>query len=118
MAKAPTELFRHIPRFPASLVFALSFGRELEEHDLAEVQKILADFVFDINPGRTSSILSRCWTSFHFLSPYVCPFLCSTLHFILHTRLRAEGRRKRVQELAVNMVLSSHSSRTHAYFCH
>jgi hypothetical protein len=81
MAKAPTEFFKHIPRFPASLVFALSFGRELEENDLAEVQKILADFVFDINPGAhlvdtfpMLDLLPDC------LSPYARPLLCNVLH--------------------------------------
>jgi hypothetical protein len=101
MAKAPKELFRHIPSFPASLVFALSIGRELEEHDLVEVQKILADFVFDINPGAhlvdTFPMLDLLPLSLAVRMSI--PLQCSA--FILH-----------------NMVLSSHSSRTHVYFCH
>ncbi|KAK7046638.1 cytochrome P450 [Favolaschia claudopus] len=53
LVKAPTEFFRHVPRFPASLIFLLTFGQELAEDskDLVEVQKVLADFVYDINPG-------------------------------------------------------------------
>ncbi|KAJ7307804.1 cytochrome P450 [Mycena albidolilacea] len=85
MAKAPTEFFKHIPRFPASLVFALSFGRELKEHDLAEVQKILADFVFDINPG---AHLVDTFPMLDLLPDFLSPW-------------RAEARRKRVRELAL-----------------
>ncbi|KAJ7350048.1 cytochrome P450 [Mycena albidolilacea] len=88
MAKAQTEFFRHVPRFPASLVFALIFGRELEEHDLAEVQKILADFVFDINPG---AHLVDTFPMLDLLPDFLSPW-------------RAEARRKHLRELAVNML--------------
>ncbi|KAJ7857969.1 hypothetical protein B0H14DRAFT_2578136 [Mycena olivaceomarginata] len=45
--KTPERFYEHFPRFPASLVFTLSFCGK----DLDEVQRVLADFVQDMNPG-------------------------------------------------------------------
>ncbi|KAJ7858338.1 hypothetical protein B0H14DRAFT_661966 [Mycena olivaceomarginata] len=85
MAKAPTEFYQHIPRFPASLVFALAFGREMKHYELAEVQRILADFVFEINPG---AHLIDTFPVLDLLPDFLSPW-------------RDEARRKRVLELSL-----------------
>lgn len=53
LIKTPERFYEHFPRFPASLVFTLSFDKPLPEDgkDLDEVQRVLADFVQDMNPG-------------------------------------------------------------------
>jgi hypothetical protein len=45
--RTPERFYEHFLRFPASLVFTLSFCGK----DLDEVQRVLADFVQDMNPG-------------------------------------------------------------------
>ncbi|KAJ6471949.1 cytochrome P450 [Mycena sanguinolenta] len=51
--RAPTDYYRHFSRFPASLVFALSYGQPLNDDgkDLEELQDIVLSFVKDITPG-------------------------------------------------------------------
>ncbi|KAJ7350033.1 cytochrome P450 [Mycena albidolilacea] len=91
MAKAPTEFYQHIPRFPASLVFALAFGRKMKHYELAEVQRILADFVFEINPG---AHLVDTFPVSDLLPDFLSPW-------------RDEARRKRVRELSLPVPGSS-----------
>ncbi|KAJ7137445.1 cytochrome P450 [Mycena crocata] len=85
LAKTPNEFFRHVPRFPASLIFLLTFGKTLDEdgHDLLEVQKVLADFVYDINPG---AHLVDTFPKLDLLPDFLSPW-------------RAEARRKRAREM-------------------
>ncbi|KAJ7321313.1 hypothetical protein DFH08DRAFT_970172 [Mycena albidolilacea] len=45
--KTLERFYEHFLRFPVSLVFTLSFCGE----DLDEVQRVLADFMHDMNPG-------------------------------------------------------------------
>ncbi|KAJ7789769.1 cytochrome P450 [Mycena olivaceomarginata] len=53
LVRAPNDYYQHFARFPASLVFALSYGQPLNDDgkDLAELQKIVLTFVKDITPG-------------------------------------------------------------------
>ncbi|KAJ6578177.1 cytochrome P450 [Mycena capillaripes] len=53
LVKTPKDYYNHFIRFPASLVFALTYGRSLEDDgkDLAAAQEIFTTFVKDISPG-------------------------------------------------------------------
>jgi hypothetical protein len=53
LVRKPEEFYLHFPRFPAGLIFTMSFGSRLADdgRDLAAVQKILMDFVIASNPG-------------------------------------------------------------------
>ncbi|KAJ7350057.1 cytochrome P450, partial [Mycena albidolilacea] len=53
LVRKPEEFYLHFPRFPAGLIFTMSFGSRLVDdgRDLAAVQKILMDFVIASNPG-------------------------------------------------------------------
>jgi hypothetical protein len=47
LVKTQERFYEHFLRFPASLMFTLSFCGK----DLDEVQRVLADFVQDMDPG-------------------------------------------------------------------
>ncbi|KAJ7137443.1 cytochrome P450 [Mycena crocata] len=51
--RTPQDFYTHFPRFPASLIFTMSFGLQMRDDnkDLAAVQGVLYDFVRDSNPG-------------------------------------------------------------------
>ncbi|KAJ7885487.1 cytochrome P450 [Mycena olivaceomarginata] len=53
LVRKPEEFYLYFPRFPAGLIFTMSFGSRLADdgRDLAAVQKILMDFVIASNPG-------------------------------------------------------------------
>ncbi|KAF7371215.1 Cytochrome P450 [Mycena sanguinolenta] len=53
LVRTPQVYYQHFLRFPASLVFALSYGQPLDDDgkDLAELQEIVLTFVKDITPG-------------------------------------------------------------------
>ncbi|KAF8217503.1 cytochrome P450 [Mycena galopus ATCC 62051] len=53
LVRGPNDYYHHFLRFPASLVFALSYGQPLDDDgkDLAELQEIAIPFVKDITPG-------------------------------------------------------------------
>ena len=91
LVRTPTEFYNHFLRFPASLVFALTYGHGLDGKDLAEVQSTFSAFIRDISPGAhlvdTFPILDRLPD---FLSPW-----------------RAEAKQKHQRELAVSSFSSS-----------
>ncbi|KAF7354098.1 Cytochrome P450 [Mycena venus] len=53
LVKSPAEFYKHCARFPASLVFSLTYGKGLGDDgkDLAEVQSIFTTFIRDVGPG-------------------------------------------------------------------
>ncbi|KAF8182236.1 cytochrome P450 [Mycena galopus ATCC 62051] len=53
LVEAPKDYYHHFQRFPASLVFNLTFGQKLDDDgkDLAAALNILTTFVQDINPN-------------------------------------------------------------------
>ncbi|KAJ7642988.1 cytochrome P450 [Mycena polygramma] len=85
LVRAPTQFYDHFLRFPASLVFNLTYGKRIGDdgHDLADVQKSFMTLVQDISPGAhlvdTFPILDRLP---NFLSPW-----------------RAEAKQKHQQEI-------------------
>ncbi|KAJ7830815.1 cytochrome P450 [Mycena olivaceomarginata] len=80
-----STFYEHFPRFPASLVFTLSFDKPLPDDgkDLDEVQRVLADFVQDMNPG---AHLVDTFPMLDLLPDFLSPW-------------RAEARKKGAREL-------------------
>ncbi|KAJ7360682.1 cytochrome P450 [Mycena albidolilacea] len=85
LIKTPERFYEHFPRFPASLVFTLSFDKPLPDDgkDLDEVQRVLADFVQDMNPG---AHLVDTFPMLDLLPDFLSPW-------------RAEARKKGAREL-------------------
>lgn len=93
LVKAPTEFYTHFVRFPASLVFKLTYGHGINDDgkDLTDVQRVFTTFVQDIAPGAhlvdTFPILDRLPD---FLSPW-----------------RAEAKQKHQREVEVSFGFTS-----------
>jgi len=53
LVREPTEFYRHFPRFPASVIFTISYGQHLHDDgkDLADVQRVVHAFGQAVNPG-------------------------------------------------------------------
>ncbi|KAK7018236.1 cytochrome P450 [Favolaschia claudopus] len=85
LAESPADYYNHFQRFPASLVFKLTFGEHLNDdgRDLAKGLEILTTFVQDINPN-AHLVDTLPWLDMlpDFLSPW-----------------RAEARKKHAREV-------------------
>ena len=53
LVEVPNKFYYHFQRFPASLVFTLSYGQHLDDDgkDLADVKQVFTRFVRDVNPA-------------------------------------------------------------------
>ncbi|KAF7326729.1 Cytochrome P450 [Mycena venus] len=106
LVEAPNRFYHHFQRFPASLVFTLSYGQRLNDdgRDLADVTEVFTQFVRDIGPGAhlvdAFPVLDRLPD---FLSP--CANLILSLAPVLKalngSRWRSEAQRKHQRELEV-----------------
>jgi hypothetical protein len=88
LVKSPAEFYKHCARFPASLVFTLTYGKGLGDdgRDLAEVQSIFTTFIRDVAPG---AHLVDTFPLLDLLPDFLSPW-------------RAEARQKHQRELEVS----------------
>ncbi|KAJ7196347.1 cytochrome P450 [Mycena pura] len=102
---APEEYYHHFLRFPASLVFTLSYGQRINDEgkDLADVQRIFTTFVEDLTPGAhlvdTFPILD--WLP-DFLSPWRAEAKEKHQHELeLYSRLALEVKARMEQDIGL-----------------
>lgn len=88
LVNSPVEFYKHCARFPASLVFTLTYGKGLGDdgRDLAEVQSIFTTFIRDVAPG---AHLVDTFPLLDLLPDFLSPW-------------RAEARQKHQRELEVS----------------